>query len=108
MISWIYLIFAIIFEVSGTISMKLSEGFTNIKYAIVMLGFYILSLSMLTLALKKVQIGVAYATWSGIGIILLSAIGIVFFKESINLQKTVFIGLIIIGVIGLNLTSTIH
>ncbi|EKQ52266.1 MAG: cation/cationic drug transporter [Clostridium sp. Maddingley MBC34-26] len=108
MINWIYLILAIIFEVSGTISMKLSEGFSNIKYAIVMLVFYILSLSTLTLALKKIPIGVAYATWSGVGIILLSIIGTVLFKETINLQKVVFIALIIVGVIGLNLTSTMH
>ncbi|WP_035283992.1 MULTISPECIES: QacE family quaternary ammonium compound efflux SMR transporter [unclassified Clostridium] len=106
--NWIYLILAIIFEVSGTISMKLSEGFSNIKYAIVMLVFYILSLSTLTLALKKIPIGVAYATWSGVGIILLSIIGTVLFKETINLQKVVFIALIIVGVIGLNLTSTMH
>ena len=85
--SWIYLVLAIIFEVSGTTFMKLSEGFVNIKYAIVMLFFYILSLSMLTLALKKLEIGIAYATWSGMGIILISIVGIIFFKDSINLQK---------------------
>lgn len=106
--SWIYLMLAIIFEVSGTILMKLSEGFSNIKYAIIMLVFYILSLSMLTLALKNLQIGLAYAIWSGIGIVLLSMIGVIFFKDSINLQKIIFIGLIIIGVVGLNLISTNH
>lgn len=108
MMSWIFLALAIIFEVSGTISMKLSDGFSNINYAIVMLVFYVLSLSTLTLALKKIPIGVAYATWSGVGIILLSVLGFLFFKESINVQKAVFIGLIIVGVIGLNLTSTMH
>lgn len=108
MMNWIYLFLAILFEVSGTISMKLSEGFTNIKYAVIMLAFYILSLSMLTLALKNLQIGVAYATWSGVGIILLSIVGFIFFKEAITLQKIIFMGLIIIGTIGLNITSTMH
>ncbi|SMC19741.1 small multidrug resistance pump [Clostridium acidisoli DSM 12555] len=101
--SWIYLILAITFEVSGTTFMKLSDGFSNVKYAVVMLIFYVLSLSMLTLALKKLQIGTAYAIWSGVGIVLLSVIGAVFFKESINLTKIIFIGFILVGTIGLNL-----
>lgn len=101
--SWIYLILAITFEVSGTTFMKLSDGFSNVKYAVVMLIFYVLSLSMLTLALKKLQIGTAYAIWSGIGIVLLSVIGVVFFKESINLTKIIFIGFILVGTIGLNI-----
>lgn len=101
--SWIYLILAITFEVSGTTFMKLSDGFSNVKYAVVMIIFYVLSLSMLTLALKKLQIGTAYAIWSGIGIVLLSVIGVVFFKESINLTKIIFIGFILVGTIGLNL-----
>lgn len=83
--------------------MKLSDGFSNVKYAVVMLIFYVLSLSMLTLALKKLQIGTAYAIWSGIGIVLLSVIGVVFFKESINLTKIIFIGFILVGTIGLNI-----
>ena len=106
--SLIYLALAITFEVCGTTLMKLSEGFSNIKYAAIMLICYVLSLSMLTLALKKLQIGVAYATWSGVGIILISITGFMFFRESINLQKIIFMSLIIIGTIGLNLTSGMH
>lgn len=104
-ISWIYLAFAIIFEVCGTTLMKLSDGFTKIKFSIVMLVFYILSLSMLTLALKRIDIGVAYAVWSGFGIVLIATIGVMFFKEIITMQKIVFICFIIIGVIGLNLSG---
>ncbi|MCR3760499.1 DMT family transporter [Clostridium felsineum] len=106
--SWIYLLLAIIFEVSGTTFMKQSNGFSDFKYAIVMLIFYVLSLSMLTLALKKIDIGVAYAIWSAVGIVLIVTIGTVVFKETINLYKIIFIGLIVVGVIGLNLTSKIH
>lgn len=106
--NWTYLLLAIIFEVCGTVSMKLSEGFANVKYAVFMCVFYVLSLSMLTLALKDMEVGVAYATWSGLGTILISFAGFMIFKDSINLQKIIFIGLIIIGTIGLNLTSTMH
>lgn len=101
--SLIYLFLAIIFEVSGTTFMKLSNGFSNIKYAVFMLFFYVLSLSTLTLALKKMQIGVAYATWSGIGIVLITIIGLIAFKEPISLSKVVFISFILVGTIGLNL-----
>ncbi|WP_238916238.1 multidrug efflux SMR transporter [Clostridium sp. YIM B02555] len=102
--SWIYLILAITFEILGTTLMKLSDGFSNVKYAIAMLIFYVLSLSMLTLALKKLEIGIAYAIWSGVGIVLLSIIGVIFFKESINLPKIIFVSFILIGTIGLNLS----
>ncbi len=105
---WLLLSAAITFEVTGTIMMKLSEGFTNVKYSILMLVFYILSLGMLTLALKKIQIATAYATWSGVGIALLTIIGFIFFKDQLSLLKIVFISLIIIGVVGLNLLSDIH
>ena len=88
--------------------MKLSDGFTNIKYAIIMLIFYILSLVMLTFTLKKIQIGTAYATWSGMGIVLISIVGCMFFKDSINVQKIVFMSFIIIGVVGLNFLSAMH
>jgi small multidrug resistance pump len=103
-VSWIYLISAITFEILGTTLMKLSDGFSNLKYAIAMLIFYVLSLSMLTLALKKLEIGIAYAIWSGVGIVLLSIIGVIFFKESINLPKIIFVSFILIGTIGLNLS----
>lgn len=106
--SWAYLALAIVLEVCGTTLMKMSQGFANIKYAIIMLFCYILSLSMLTLALRKLEIGTAYAIWSGMGIVLLATIGFLFFKDSFDLRKIVFISFIIIGVIGLNLTSNIH
>ncbi|AAK81588.1 small multidrug resistance pump [Clostridium acetobutylicum] len=106
--SWIYLILAIIFEVSGTTFMKQSKGFSDFKYAIVMMVFYILSLSMLTLALKKIDIGVAYAIWSAVGIVLIVTIGILVFKEPVNISKILCILLIIVGVVGLNLTSKVH
>jgi len=106
--NWVYLGLAIILEVCGTISMKLSDGMTDIKYAVVMLLFYILSLSALSLALKKIEVGIAYAIWSGIGIVLITSIGIIFFKETLSLPKIVCILLILVGAIGLNLFGTSH
>lgn len=106
--SWLYLIFAIVLEVLGTTSMKLSEGFTKTLPSIVMFVFYLLSLILLTLALKKVDVSVAYAVWSGLGTALIALIGIFYFKEPSTTIKLISIGLIITGVIGLNLSGSGH
>ncbi len=88
--SWFYLILAIILEIIGTTSMKLSQGFTKTLPSIVMFIFYILSLISLTLALKKVDVSVAYAVWSGLGTTLIALIGIFisgavhYYKDSFN------------------------
>lgn len=108
MMGWFYLFFAIILEVFGTTSMKYSEGFTKIFPSIIMFVFYGLSLSTLTLALKNIEIGVAYAVWSGLGTALITVIGILLFKESVTVLKIISIVIIIIGVIGLNLSGGIH
>jgi len=108
MMAWIYLLLAICFEVTGTTFMKLSEGLTKLHFAGLMLLFYIASLSFLSLSLKNIEVGVAYAVWSGFGIVLIGTIGIVFFGESISFLKLLFIGLIVIGAIGLNIITKTH
>ena len=104
--SWGYLAIAIILEVAGTTAMKLSEGFTKLAPSIAMGVFYIASLSVLTLALKRIDMSIAYAIWAGVGTSLITIIGIIYFKEPVTLLKTLSIVLIIIGVVGLNLTSS--
>ncbi len=106
--SWFYLILAIVLEISGTTSMKLSQGFTKTFPSIVMFIFYILSLISLTLALKKIDVSVAYAVWSGLGTALIALIGIFYFKEPSTFIKILSIGLIIAGVVGLNLSGGGH
>ncbi|MBD2519343.1 multidrug efflux SMR transporter [Nostoc sp. FACHB-973] len=101
-ISWIYLIAAIIFEVSGTICMKLSEGFTKIVPSVLIFVFYGLCLTFLTLALKRIEVSVAYSVWAGLGTILVAMIGMIWFRESATFTKLISISLIIIGVIGIN------
>ena len=104
--SWLYLIFAIGFEVTGTVLLKMSNGFSNLKYFFAMLISYILSLVFLSLALKKIDIGIAYAVWSGFGITAIAILGVLFFKESMSMPKIIFIALIMIGTIGLNYFRT--
>src|SRR4051812_11360096 len=101
--SWLILVFAISLEVCGTLCMKLAQGFTRIVPSVLMVCFYMASLSLLTLALKRIPLNVAYAVWSGIGTLLIVAIGILFFGEHTSPLKIASIGLIILGVIGLRL-----
>lgn len=105
---WLYLTMAIILEVSGTTCMKLSQGFTKTVPSIFMLSFYLLSLGLLTIALKKIDVSVAYAIWSGLGTALIASVGILWFKEPLTALKIISIGLIIIGVVGLNLSGKMH
>jgi len=105
---WVYFILAILFEVAGTTCMKFSMGFTRLYPSILVFIFYVLSLSFLTLALKKMDIGIAYAVWSGLGTVLIAVIGFVYFAESINGLKIISIILIILGVVGLNIAGLKH
>jgi len=102
---WFYLILAILFEVAGTTSMKVSEGFTKVVPSVMMFIFYILSLTALTFALKKIEMSTAYAIWGGLGTALITIIGIVFFSETVSLLKVGSILLIIVGVVGLHLSQ---
>jgi len=103
--SWIYLILAICLEVAGTTNMKLSQGFTKIVPSILLFVFYACSFSLMTIVLKKIDVSVAYTIWSGLGTALIVGIGIIWFKESVTLMKMISIIFIIIGVIGLKLSS---
>jgi small multidrug resistance pump len=107
-LSWLYLVLAIIFEVVGTTSMKLSQGFTKVLPSVLMFMAYGLSLSALTLALKTIDISVAYAVWSGLGTALIAAVGVLWMREPLTALKVASIVLIIIGVIGLNSSGDVH
>lgn len=103
--SWVSLLIAILFGVMGTISMKLSHGLRRIKPIILLIIFYTISFVALTLAMKHIELSVVYAVWSGVGTVLVAGIGILYFNESISLQKIIFLALIVIGVIGIHLTD---
>ncbi|HEY4845500.1 MAG TPA: multidrug efflux SMR transporter [Candidatus Dormibacteraeota bacterium] len=100
--AWLYLMAAIVTEVVGTTSMKLSEGFSKLVPSILVFVFYGLSLVALTLALKRIDVSVAYAVWSGLGTAMIAAIGLILFKEPLTLVKILSLLCIIAGVIGLN------
>ena len=106
--SWLYLILAIILEVSGTTCMKLSQGFTRILPSILLFILYGFSFTSFSIALKKIDVSVAYAIWSGLGTTLIALVGIMWFREPISTLKIISIVLIVIGVIGLQMSRGIH
>lgn len=105
---WLFLVAAIMLEVAGTTAMKLSAGFSRPLPSVAMFVLYAGSLTMLTMALKVIDVSVAYAVWSGLGTALIVAIGIAWFHEAVNVPKVACIGLIIAGVVGLNLFGSVH
>ena len=108
MAAWVYLVCAICLEVAGTVSMKLSEGFTKPLPSLLLFVFYGLSFSLITLSLKKIDVSMAYAIWSGMGTVLITTVGILYFNEAISAIKIVSVGLVVLGVLGLNLHSIAH
>ncbi len=85
--------------------MKLSEGFTRAGPSVMILVFYAISLFLLTLSLRSIDVSVAYAIWSGLGTALIAAIGILWFGEPATALKLVSLVLIVAGVVGLNLAG---
>jgi small multidrug resistance pump len=106
--SWAFLAAAILFEVAGTTFLKLSNGFTRLLPVIFMFLFYAASMSLLSLVLKKIEVGIAYAIWSGVGTATITLIGIMFFREGMSVIKLGGILLIIAGVTILNLSGSPH
>src|SRR2546430_17169849 len=104
----LFLGLAIIFEVMGTTALKFSEGFTKLVPSLIVVVGYGISFYLVSLALKKMDIGMVYATWSAVGTALVATIGVLWFKEPLNMLKVVSLALVIVGVIGLNLSSGGH
>ncbi|RST60265.1 multidrug efflux SMR transporter [Siminovitchia terrae] len=103
--AWIYLTAAILFEVVGTVSMKLSHGFTKAIPSVLMIIFYLLAFTCLNFTLKTIPVSVAYAIWSGVGTAAIAVIGYIAFKETLTVMKVTAIILIIVGVALLNISS---
>lgn len=104
-IGYLYLAMAIIAEVIGTLALKASEEFTRpIPSVIVVIG-YSVAFYLLSLVLKTVPVGVAYAIWSGMGIVLIAGLSIVLFKQIPDWPAVLGMGLIILGVVVIQLFS---
>jgi small multidrug resistance pump len=100
-----YLATAIALEVCGTTALKLSVGLSRIGPVLVVVCCYAVSFALLSLALRRIELSIAYAIWSGAGTAAVAAIGIAWFGESAGGWKLLSLALIVLGVAGLHLAE---
>ena len=103
--SYLYLGIAIVAEVIATSALKASEGFTRLVPSLVTVAGYALAFWLLSIAIRTMPAGIVYAVWSGVGIVLISVVGWVWFKETLDLPALIGLGLIISGVVVVNVFS---
>ena len=101
-LAWIFLAIAIVFEVVGTTHMKLSQGLSNGKATIIMFACYAVAFSFNAMAVRKLDLSVTYAIWSGVGTAATAMIGFLYFKEPASALRVSGILLIIAGVMALH------
>jgi quaternary ammonium compound-resistance protein SugE len=105
-IAWLVLIAAGALEIVWSLSMKASNGFTRMHYTAITIAAAWSSFWLLGLSLKSLPVGTAYAVWTGIGAVGAAALGIVLFNEPASAARVGCIALIVLGILGLKLTST--
>ena len=103
--AWSLLAVAILFEIAGTVCMRLSEGFTRLTPSVLIFVFYAVSFALNTFIIKVLGLSVVYAVWSGVGTAITAGIGILYFKEPATAVKLASIGLVVIGVLGVHASS---
>ena len=103
--NWLFLTIAIISEVIATSALKACDGFTKLGTSIVVVIGYVVAFYFLSLALKVIPVGIAYAIWSGLGVVLVSLIALVIYGQKLDFPAMVGMGLIIAGVMVINLLS---
>ncbi|CAN7354651.1 MULTISPECIES: DMT family transporter [Aminobacter] len=103
--NYIYLIVAVAFEVVATSALKETNGFTRLWPSVIALAGYACAFYFLSLVLRQVPVGIVYAMWCGAGIVFITAIAWIWFRQTLDLPALLGIGLIMAGVIVINLFS---
>lgn len=103
--NWVYLAVAIVLEVIATSALKASDGFTKLWPSVVVVVGYAAAFYLLSLTLRTMPVGVVYAVWSGVGVVLITLMGWLVFKQSLDAPALLGIGLIAAGVVVLNVFS---
>ena len=103
--TYVFLIGAIFFEVSGTMLLPVTKNFTKLLPTVALAIFYLSAFYLLTFVVNKLPIAIVYATWSGLGIFSIAILGYVFFKQSLNWQSILGMFLIVAGVTLVNIYS---
>jgi len=103
---WMILVVAGFFEIAWAVGLKYTEGFTRLVPSVLTAGAMLVSIVLLAFATKQLPLGTAYAVWTGIGAVGAVIFGIVLFGESAQPLRLVCVGLIVLGIVGLKLTSS--
>lgn len=106
--SWFILVVAGLLEVGWAVGLKYTDGFTKPLPTVLVIIAIVASMGLLGLALRDLPVGTGYAVWVGIGIVGTSILGIFLYQEAVNLPKIVFLGLLIVSIIGLKLTTPVE
>jgi quaternary ammonium compound-resistance protein SugE len=104
--AWIYLLLAGLLEIAWAVGLKYSEGWTRLYPSLFTIATMLLSFHFLSLAIKTLPLGTAYAVWTGIGTVGATLLGIILLGESKDLSRIICMILIITGIVGLKLTSS--
>ena len=102
---WVYLLLAIVSEVVATSALKSSESFSRVWPSVLTVVGYGVAFYLLSLTLREMPVGIAYAIWSGVGIVLVSLAAVVLFGQKLDLPALIGMGLIVAGVIVINVCS---
>ena len=102
---WLYLGIAIVAEVIATSMLKTTEGFTRLTPSLMVVAGYVVAFYFLTLTLKTIPVGIAYAVWSGVGIVLVALVAWLWHKQTLDLPAIIGMTLIVAGVLVMNLFS---
>jgi small multidrug resistance pump len=102
---WVYLLLAIAAEVVATSALKASESFTRIGPSVIVVLGYGAAFYLLSLTFRTLPVGVVYAIWSGVGIVLISLVGWIAFRQNLDAPAVIGIALIVAGVVVINLLS---
>jgi len=104
-VNWILLLIAGLFEIGWVYALKQSDNFANLKFAFLAVLLLAISMACLSLSLRTIPVGTAYAIWTGIGAVGAATLGILAFGDPATAMRLVCIALIVIGVVGLKLAS---
>ena len=105
LVAWLILIASILFEVFGMLFLKYSNGFSNLIPTAGGVSCFITSIWLMSISLKQIEMGIAYAVWAAVSTAIVAVIGVAFYQESISSFKITGVTLIVIGVILLNLST---
>lgn len=108
LVGYLFLFVAIIAEVIGSNLVKSTEGFTKLTPSLLCIGMFTIAIFMLSKTVKYIPLPIAYAIWGALGIVLVTLVGVFYWRMSVNIPTIIGLGCIIVGVVLVNLFGTGH